>query len=147
MNDNFHHKQHVVELVLDFRKITRIFLLLLNSTDFIHVFCSCLFVNFGLLFSFYIWFFLYISLLNPANMVPILPFSTMFSFEFWKCSESAVFVVFHLIVICYATYIYRRTIVTASIYSCIDWTIMEKTCNSSKCRYNVVMTMPFYLKH
>ena len=77
----------------------------------------------------------------------ILPFSTMFSFIFWKCSESAVFVVFHLIRISYTTYIYVRIMVTASIYSSIDWTIVEKTCNSSKCRYNFVMAMSFYLKH
>jgi hypothetical protein len=80
--------------------------------------------------------------------MPILPFSTMFSYEFWKCSESAVLVVFfNFIRISYVTYIYVRMMVTASIYSSIDWTIVEKTCNSSKCRYSVVMAMPFYLKH
>jgi hypothetical protein len=56
-------------------------------------------------------------------------------------------VFFNFIRISYVTYIYVRMMVTASIYSSIDWTIVEKTCNSSKCRYSVVMAMPFYLKH
>ena len=74
-------------------------------------------------------------------------FLPCFLLNFGNVQRVRYLLFFHFIEISYATYIYLRIRVTASIYSSIDWTIVEKTCNSSKCRYNVVMTMPFYLKH
>ena len=123
----------------------------------IYIYIAYISLNYSIIHSF-LSFCIFISVTPPLFIeihVPnkemchfaILPFSTMFSFIFWKCSESAVFVVFHLIRISYTTYIYVRIMVTASVYSSIDWTIVEKTCNSSKCRYNFVMAMSFYLKH